>query len=83
LVKDGEDFHDVSVVNEIDSEREAPRKDPASLEEDGRVSQRAVRCPFYRSVELEEELNTQARLLRLVPCRCLIGFSLRARLNVD
>lgn len=82
-MKDGEDFHDFTFVNKIDSEREAPRKDPASLEEDGCVSPRIVRSPFYCGVELEEELNAQARLLRLVPCRCLIGFSLSARLNID
>ena len=82
-MKDGEDFHDLSVVDEIDGEREAPRKNAASLEEDGCVSEWVVRRAFYRSIELKEELETQARLFRLVPCGCVTGLSLRARLNVD
>jgi hypothetical protein len=57
-VKDGEDFHDVSVVDEIYGERKAPRKNAASLKQDGWVSEWVVRRPFYRSIELEEELET-------------------------
>ena len=82
-MKDREDLHEVLVVNEVDREREAPRKNAASLQENGRICERVLRCPFYCSVELEEELDTQPRLFRFVPCRRLIGFSLRARLNVD
>ena len=83
LVEDGEDFQNVSVVDEIDGEREAPSKNAANLEEYGCVSEWVVRRPFYRSIELEEELETQARLFRLVPCGCVTGLSLRARLDVD
>jgi len=58
LVKDGKDLHNVSVVNKIDGEREAPRKNAASLKEDGCVGEWVVRRPFYRSIKLQEELET-------------------------
>jgi hypothetical protein len=53
LVKDGEDFDDVSVVDEIDGKRETPHKNAASLKEDRCVREWVVRRPFYRSIELE------------------------------
>ena len=57
-MKDGEDLHDVSVVDKIDSDREAPCKNAASLKQDRWVSEWIVRRPFYRSIQLEEELET-------------------------
>jgi hypothetical protein len=34
-MKDGEDLHDIVVANEIDREREAPRKNAPNLQESG------------------------------------------------
>lgn len=82
-MRDRADLHEVLVVNDVDSEREAPRKNAASLPENGCICERILRCPFYSNVELEEEFETLPRLFGFVPCRRLIGFSLRPRLNVD
>lgn len=57
-MKDRDHLDDVVVANETDREREAPRKDSASLQENGGISERILRCPFYRSVELKEEFDT-------------------------
>lgn len=82
-MKDREHLDDVVVANEIDCKREAPHKDAASLQENGCICERIVRCPFDRGVEFKKELDTQPRMFGFVPCRRLVGLSLRVRLNLD
>src|SRR5882672_220912 len=67
----------------VDGIREPTHQDAAYFPKDHAVSERDFRCLLYCRIELQKELDSQSRLLRLVPCRCLVGFSLRTRLNVD
>lgn len=82
-MKDGEHLDDLASVEEVDCEWEPPRKNTASVHKDARVRQRGLRRSLDGRIQLEKKLDTQARMFRFVPCRRLIGFSLRARLNVD
>jgi hypothetical protein len=82
-MKDGENFDDIVLVEEVDREWEPPHKNTASVQKDAYVGQWGFRRPRDRRIQFEKELDTWARLLRFVPCCRLIGFSLRTRLNVD
>ena len=57
-MKDSENLHDIVLVDEVHREREPPRENAASFHEDLRVSQRSFRGLFYRSVQLEQKLDT-------------------------
>ena len=82
-MKDGENLDDLIFVEGVDRKWEPPRKNTAGVQKDAGVSRRGFRRPLDRRIQLEKELDTQARLFRFVPCRCRIGFSPSARLNID
>lgn len=57
LVKNSEYLHDFALIDKPNSEREAMHEHAANVEKDRRVRKRAVCCPFYCRVELEQELD--------------------------
>ena len=83
MMQDREYPHHTLDVSEVDGIRETAQQDAAGLEDDALISQRIFSSTFYRGVQLKKILKSDARVLCVVPSRCVRGFCLGAGLDLD